>query len=982
MKMVPGIFFAALISFGGIHADGAELISASDLLEQIEKARGQGAGKTNQTNPGLAQLRNDLTNFIQRRAEVAAPEAAAQWVSLVERARTNQDTRNPRAGMINPIELLSALPEPAAWPELEKITGGKAMKTPADVALRVISARLVNQIDRATAAIDAYSKTASETESYSVESLREAINRAGNQSAEALLKQLDRLASASGRGEIDRVELPKLVPAMTEADAEAALKKVLPKIKVPIQANYQQANFNYAWKAALAVVDQLPIPQWGLIQSEAAAPLYEALEKKFAKESVETEEDEKLPGRRSFGSENSEARRHYLTALIKRGDIAKAAEIVRKQKSSLIYIDSRNERIPPARLTEFYLTVLKEKPSLPWWDELSVAAAQSGQTAEALKLAEDSLKTPDLAPEVQGALRSVVANSKLADDRVEEGLAAVRELAKEGKSERGGAMRLALLGAALKRPELMKEAIAATVDRGAPSPEYNYSGNSAYFGGYSEMISGDSVALLLNEHGLPTEALGLASKSLEKIGRQGGAPALRTIATIYVRQNKAADALVLLERSPDWGIDDVAKTLRAEHAMSHGYTIKPLPIGFIAAAGLAASGREAEARTVLQAFLRTDAGNDRAYELLLKLDGEKAVETLEALFALDPFEERPLIWKAALQLQRRDLEGAEKTARQAIAIDPSDGEQGPGDRLRAYAVLADIRAARGATSDAEMLRNAVKAIRLSEEADLDFAAGLLRRAIGKYRESLKLFADAYCVQARLAVQMAAVGMNDDAEMHYRRAFELMPESFGRVESHCFGCEGAFGGEKAQGIAERTFAGLLQKTPDKPQLHYLLGYLRKQQGREEEAIPHLRQAVKLDPDYLNAWKLLHELSQSTKMTPQDSDDAVINMLRLDPSGRHAGYYSGANDLARLWTTIREIAPRIPEKPTRLFRLAASAEAMEKKKSELPGHLGDMDRSDYESGRYERGINRNPARTIAEDPVIQAASWMLTPMGGRF
>jgi tetratricopeptide (TPR) repeat protein len=636
--------------------------------------------------------------------------------------------------------------------------------------------------------------------------------------------------------------------------------------------------------------------------------------------------------------------------------------LARKEKEGFIYFDSRREDLPADQLTDFYLGLLKVDPALNYWSQLAVSAAQSGKSDAALKLAEDSLTKPDLKPDVRAALKQVVAKSKLANDMVEEGIAALRETAK-GK-EAIAETELALLGAALKRPELMKEAAAlakARRERAVESPHRNYHGE-------------DDLALLLAENGLPEEGLELAAKTLEKVKGEAAAPSLSAMATIYVKQGKATEALTLMERSPDWGIDDVARSLGGSEGFSHGYSSEALPLGYIAAAGLAAAGREAEARTVLQAFIRSDPGNDRAYELLLKLDGQKAMETLDALIAIDQFEERPLIWKAVLLKEKGDLDAAEKTARQAISIDPSDGEQGRGDRLRAYAVLADIEAARGHNGEAETLRGAVKSIRLSEEADLDFAAGLLRRAISKYRESLKLFADAYCVQARLAVQMAAIGMNEDAEAHYRRAFELMPESFGRVESHCFGCEGAFGGEKAQGIAERTFNSLLQKTPGKPQLHYLLGYLRNQQGRPEEAVPHLRQAVKLDPDYLNAWKLLHELSQRTKMAPAESDDAVMNLLRLDPSGRHSGYYSGANDLARLWKTVREISPRIVESPTKVFRLIASAEAVEKMKALQEDRYG---RDTFYSSRSgeENRLGKNPAVTVSADPIIQASASMI-------
>ena len=37
----------------------------------------------------------------------------------------------------------------------------------------------------------------------------------------------------------------------------------------------------------------------------------------------------------------------------------------------------------------------------------------------------------------------------------------------------------------------------------------------------------------------------------------------------------------------------------------------------------------------------------------------------------------------------------------------------------------------------------------------------------------------------------------------------MPDSFGRVESHCFGCERAFEGQRAQSLAEKIFTELAE-----------------------------------------------------------------------------------------------------------------------------------------------------------------------------
>ena len=250
-------------------------------------------------------------------------------------------------------------------------------------------------------------------------------------------------------------------------------------------------------------------------------------------------------------------------------------------------------------------------------------------------------------------------------------------------------------------------------------------------------------------------------------------------------------------------------------------------------------------------------------------------------FAVISSRNAPLIWRAVLELGQGRLEDAEKSARQAIAIDPSDGEEGRGDRMRAYSVLADILDRKGDSEKAGQMRQVVKAIRLSEDADLYHSAGLLTRAVGMYRQALGYFADAYCIQSRLAIQLTALGKFDEAMTHYERAYELMPESFGRMESHCFGCERAFAGQRAQSAAERVFGQLAEKQPENPRVHYLLGYLRMEEDRNTEAAVEFREAVRLDPDYINAWK---QLASNTD-DPAERGRAQLNLLRLDPRHKH-------------------------------------------------------------------------------------------------
>jgi tetratricopeptide (TPR) repeat protein len=180
----------------------------------------------------------------------------------------------------------------------------------------------------------------------------------------------------------------------------------------------------------------------------------------------------------------------------------------------------------------------------------------------------------------------------------------------------------------------------------------------------------------------------------------------------------------------------------------------------------------------------------------------------------------------------------------------------------------------------------------------------------------------------------------------------MPDSFGRMESHCFGCEGVFGGRRAEGIAERVFKDLLVKTPDKPQVYYLLAYLRNTQGRYPEALEMIRQAVKRDPDYLNAWKLMLTVGRQMRLPGADADAAALALMRLDPLGRHVQFdISEVTSLKALWETFARLQALKPSPlPEKLYPLTASAEGQEKTGS--PGYSRRFYANRMRFSRYSR------------------------------
>jgi tetratricopeptide (TPR) repeat protein len=301
--------------------------------------------------------------------------------------------------------------------------------------------------------------------------------------------------------------------------------------------------------------------------------------------------------------------------------------------------------------------------------------------------------------------------------------------------------------------------------------------------------------------------------------------------------------------------------------------------------------------------------------------------------------------------------------------------------MRAYAVLSEILQRKGDVQNSEQSAHAVAAIRLSEKADALHAAGLYGRAFDTYRDALELFSDAYCIQSRLAVQLNKQGRRREALEHYRRAYELMPESFGRVESHCFGCESVFQDSEAQGIAERVFSDVIRVTPGKAQAHYLLAYLRETKGDYEGAVQSLRSAVGIDGKYLNAWKRLHDIGDKTYLDPGEQDIARLKLLELDPLQRHSHYdLSEVAQLGALWRGAavgREIARRARVPSTGVFALYATARARDENLGSLPPEMREqisiMERLMESSA--DAGVARDPALLLRDHALIQNAAALM-------
>ena len=447
-------------------------------------------------------------------------------------------------------------------------------------------------------------------------------------------------------------------------------------------------------------------------------------------------------------------------------------------------------------------------------------------------------------------------------------------------------------------------------------------------------------AELLARAGRPADAFALYEDDLRAAVRRleetGGFPIRRchgdyweivqdlgALAALYLDAGRPADALALFERVPLWGVADAAELRDGVWQNSKA----------LLARALDGAGRADDAARVARHAVEigNGCGRDWPWELLIgRLPADEFLALADRMHELVPWEERPVQWKAEALRRAGRLAEAEETARLALQIDPTDGESPAGERIRSYAILAEILEEKGgeeAAKEAATLRNVVAAVRLAERGDDLSACGLLSLALDAYDKAAALFEDAYCVQWRLAERLRERGFPELAAAHYEETFRRMPEQFGRVASLCFGCAGVFDSGESVAAAERILPELAARPGALPATHRLLGLLRLEQGRLPEAWDAFRAALDADPGYLDALADLLAMRGKLVRPRAEWEDLQKRAFELDPLGLRLRIEPG--DILD-WTAAREAnaaaRARLPDAPASLLPLPASAAAL--------------------------------------------------------
>jgi tetratricopeptide (TPR) repeat protein len=894
---------AGLVLLLGAPLWAADFLGADAVLKQA--AAEQAKGPPRLTGPGA--LRARLAAFPARALTLAPEDAAKEWQEMFDQYSDQSHESDKDRGW-TPL-FFASLPPSSSWDSLAKDI--RMERFPGHVGMRgecmdLLMATLSND---PLAEQKALEELRQESKHFDYRNGEKADGLCWVMSMHLERVRVEAQGTEGPVAEFEKeltkgsafIDTPDLVEIVGAEKAAPLLRRAL-RLKTTLSLAQNETR-RLAVRLALESADKLKAPQWHLIREPEDGPLYEALMKRF-------------PADKS-GPRWGEATANYILYLAGTGRTEEAsrlteeADVLSELNKAAVIHPGRREF--DRRVRDFFREELSQHPYRLDWKVYVDLSQQLGEPGPMLDFLPEVLARPGLFFRTHWQIRDLYARALLAQDRLEEGarelIAAIREDPRIEKAEASTELpepRERPERGEFRNPEIDRDVdrclLLARIGRLAGREDWVRTGTTSALivlraATHADVNATIRVADFLTEIGRGSEAERLLVEEQRNLPLGDDSwlgDMCEELAKVYARAGRPADVLKLLDHSPYWYREDLR---------DYDWTGHINPLLLAAARALAATGKKDEARRAVSYFLERQPDSDPAYELLLQLGGEQLEEQLDTLARSDRFEKRPLIWKAKMQLDQGRLGDAEKNARAAIAMDPSDAQAPAGDRMRAYAVLGDILAKKGDTAEARKMHNVVEAVRLAEQADACHSLGLTTRAARVYEQALEKFADACCIQSRLALCYSELGDGMQAELHYRRAFELMPASVGRIESHCLECERIFQDERGKIVADRVLTELAAREPGNPQAQYLLGVLREDRGRNAEALEQYRKAVKLDPDYLNAWKQLRGMQSRLSQPAKDLEQTELTLLRLDPGLRHHdAKFESVRDLRLLWDAI--------------------------------------------------------------------------------
>ena len=403
---------------------------------------------------------------------------------------------------------------------------------------------------------------------------------------------------------------------------------------------------------------------------------------------------------------------------------------------------------------------------------------------------------------------------------------------------------------------------------------------------------------------------------------------------LYAQAGRPGDALAFAAGWPKW-----------DHAQLGGDSLRvdPFSVPAMIAGAFAAAGRDDGAAFARFAATKSVASEwavtgDWPFETLFSTT--KPAETLpflDGLLRVDPFAERLWRWKAEALRRAGDLAAAEVAARRAVALDRHEVDTGwhsmpdfeDGERGRSFETLAAVLAERGgaaAGAEAAALRRAADAARARAAGLKLWREDYRTNAVERYATAARL-ADGSPILRWLVAGKLPEGAEADA--FAEAALRDLAAGGGGADLVWFGWE-------RTNLAERVLPALAAAPGAAAAAHLLLGRLRKEQSRWEEAFAEYGRALALDPGSLDAVESMLGLRGEVERPAAEWGALQARLRRLDPCRKnHSEDARKIVDWPALWRAFEEAGagPSLAWTPgvAPFFRFEATAKIEEAKEA---------------------------------------------------
>jgi len=408
------------------------------------------------------------------------------------------------------------------------------------------------------------------------------------------------------------------------------------------------------------------------------------------------------------------------------------------------------------------------------------------------------------------------------------------------------------------------------------------------------------------------------------------------LAELYYKANEPDQIVTLLHEFPKWGAADLVDLLTERRGTEQYRGKHGDPLGFFSAWAFAETGQKEKAIQILHALIpislaggrpwnSEEVSEDSAYELLNRLEGPAALRFYDGLIRGYPFEARPKMWRGDLLLRMGKPAEAEREVQAAIALDPSDGSAGRGERQRAYEILWRILEAEGKSADAAKCRKVVEGARLAEQAARAGQDGLSSKAVDLYRQALAANPQDCRVRLDYAYLLNERGQTTEASGEYEKAAELVLSSEGPVGGAGFDLWHVASGAD---VIEKVFGRLKRQHPSDPGLLTCLGDIQREKGDYRGALDNYEKAVAAAPRFVRAWQGITYLGGKGVLSKKQAATATLALVRLVPLDRfYVSVPDEFGDFAALWRAYDKASKSLYRLPTGpLLPLEASKRAL--------------------------------------------------------